>query len=312
MYNGCKLTITNTSITDNILLPSHNFLLVPTDAVLVFINVLYARNSMSAHIMGRSGGNIFIKDCVFSENVIIGSENQVVSKGLLATFEDDIKIHRTQFVNNAVNIPKTSLLSVKKGRLLVESCAFKHNFVQNYWIDKMAVVTVYSAHESVFSDTKFEHNLFLYVLLSFSNMKLRDDSFKVEHCEFSNNLNIILQLQNITNIFVYQSRFLQHADAAVYNNFLVNTVFVRLWNSSFISTDRNKYQLMFCNQLYYPHDVKLLTLNSTFTVGNETYQTYGANFQADAKAARLIGYHGIFRRIRYNETPFSSSKYRKS
>ena len=311
MCNGCKLTITNTNITDNVFLPSHNFLVVPTNAVVFFINVVYAKNSMSAHFLGRSGGNIFFRDCVFSENVIDGSERLATTRGLLATFENDVKIHRTQFLNNSVKAAKTSLFSVRKSRLLVDSCGFKHNFIHTKFENNMGLFTIHSAYESVFYETKFEHSGFLFVLFSLSNMKSRNNSFKVERCEFSHNLNVILQLQNITNIFIYHSRFLQHTNLAAYDNFLINTVFVRLWNSSFISMHRREYQLVFWNKLYYPHDVKLLTLNSTFTVGNETYQTNAADFQADAKAARLIGYHGIFRRIRYNETPFSSSKYRK-
>ena len=136
-----------------------------------------------------------------------------------------------------------------------------------------------------------------------------NNSFTVEQCEFSHNFNIILQVQNITNIFIYHSRFLQHAVLAAYNNFLVNTANVRLWNSSFYSTNKKKYQLVFWNKLYYPHDVQLFTLNSTFTVGNQTYMTNAANFQFYGKAAKLILNYGIFRRIRQTETPFSSGKY---
>ena len=165
MCNDCKLEFSNTSITDNFFHPNHNFLIVPSNAVVVFTNVLYARNSMSAHILGRSGGNIYIKDCVFRENAIVGSGHHLISKGLVATVENEIKIHRTLFVNNSVNIPKTSLFSIINGGLLVNSSIFMDNYVHTYWITDMTLLTIHNAYSCVFSNSNFENNQFSIVLL---------------------------------------------------------------------------------------------------------------------------------------------------
>ena len=184
MGNDCKLTISNTSITDNVLLPSHNFLIVPSNALIVFINVVYARNSMSTHILGRSGGSIFIKDCNFHENAIVGSEHQVLSKGLMATVQNDIKIYRTLFINNSVNIPETHLFSISNGRLLVDNCIFKGNFPDTFVVNRMALFTVHNVQKCVFHRSNFEDNTFYYALLGLSNLRLMKNSFKVEKCDF--------------------------------------------------------------------------------------------------------------------------------
>ena len=295
MFGTCHLYIIDSNITGNTLnnlRPFVNF----EQGTITLSNCLYARNTMTSHLVAPNNTIVTITSCQFINNTVIPSTR--ISYGILVTENCNIAIHHSHFVRNTGR-----MLSNDYGVVNVQECSFNNNSAPNDYLIVMDTSKSVNFTGCFFTQNVADNLLIMqsdYSNLQFYNCLFKNNTIEVSTIKAFDTVDVIID--HVSAHFCSDPLKCNGKDIIIQGN-VQN---VRIHGSMF----RGVNQFLFdCYLLFRRCSTQLFTLQSNFSISNKTLQTNTTDFLKKVEAMEFIS-TGSGNKLAQEEIKYASSKYR--